>query len=326
MRRVSASMRISHATLSSSLMASSGSSGRYSRCVTGSLPGFHGIPAAAAGDRARRVGSLEQGRQQHLVGVRKAGFLAADGAHADALFDAVRAILDDAVFQRPGFLARQLKIQIGVIHAAAHDGVEHLAQAPLIETRRRQDHLLGHREGGRDQFGAARVHARAVAAFDARALAALERPSCRLSSAGKRRARFRLAGKIDVGCDHSGTLAPNATTPGPNSRRSANRRRSRGRCYAGRSAPARPHSTDFRWPALAATSPSARCPVGTVNAAGIASHSAPRDTSSRYSSGKAHVVADREPEPPHRRIGNHHFASRKRRGWIPDTARCGREW
>ncbi len=157
-RRVSASMRINQATLSSSLMASSGSMGRYRRCVKGrcqALTPF--FPPLRAIARAASEASSNAGNK-HFVGVRKAGFLAADGAHADALFDAVRALLDDAILERPGLLARQRKVQIRVIHAAAHDGVEHLAQAPLIETGRREDRLLGHRKALRNQFGAACVH------------------------------------------------------------------------------------------------------------------------------------------------------------------------
>src|SRR5258708_4504527 len=144
----------------------------------GTRPGVAGILAGAARDRPRRIGSLEQSRQQHLVGVGKAGFFTADGAHADALLDAVRALFDNAVLERPGFLARQLEVQIRIVHAAAHERVEYLAQAPLIESRGRQDHFLGHGKGRLNKLGAGRVHVKTAAAELL--------PSWRLSNAGKR--------------------------------------------------------------------------------------------------------------------------------------------
>src|SRR6202035_4659706 len=104
--------------------------------------------------------------------------LAADGPHTDALLDAVRSLFDDTVFERPGFLPRQLKIQIGVIDTAAHDGVEHRRQSILTETRRRQDHFFGDIEHGFTQFRTACIHVSTVATPGS--------PSCRLSSAGKR--------------------------------------------------------------------------------------------------------------------------------------------
>src|SRR3981081_389293 len=82
MRRVSASMRINQATLSSSRIVSSGSTGRVQPARRGTLPCLHRIAAAAAGDGARRLGRLEQCRQQHLVGIGETGFLTADGTHA----------------------------------------------------------------------------------------------------------------------------------------------------------------------------------------------------------------------------------------------------
>ena len=80
-----------------------------------------------------------QRRQHDLIGVREAGFLARERAHADALLDAVTAFLDDAVFERPGLLARQLEIQVGVVDAVPHDVAEHARDAIFVEARRRQD-------------------------------------------------------------------------------------------------------------------------------------------------------------------------------------------
>jgi hypothetical protein len=44
---------------------------------------------------------LEQRGQHHLVGIGETGFLTGQGAHTHALLDAVGAILDDAVLERP---------------------------------------------------------------------------------------------------------------------------------------------------------------------------------------------------------------------------------
>ena len=87
------------------------------------LPDPDGIAATASRNGARGIRCLLQRRQLHFVGIRKTGFLAADRAHADALLDAVRSILDDAIFQRPRLFARQLEIKIGVVDPTAHDRI-----------------------------------------------------------------------------------------------------------------------------------------------------------------------------------------------------------
>ena len=141
-----------------------------------------------------------------------------------------------------------LKIQIGVVHAAAHDGIEHRRQAPLVQTRMAPG-----------SFSAtANCRASALRAFMPAPLRRMRQSQPAIVERRKARARLRLLRQIDVGGDHSGTLAPGATAPGPNSRRSGNRRTSRGRSCACRSAPAPPRSTDSRWPAPAAASPNAR--------------------------------------------------------------------
>jgi len=178
MRRVSASMRINHATLSSSRTASSGSTGRYNRWVRGRCHAFTALrPPLRAMARAASDASINAGSSTSSV-AGEAGLLAADGAHADPLFDAVRSLFDDPVFQRPGFLPRQLKIQVGVIDTAAHDGVEHRRQSILIETRGRQNHSFGYIEHGCTQFRTACIHVSTAAMSG--------NPSCRLASAGKR--------------------------------------------------------------------------------------------------------------------------------------------
>ena len=88
------------------------------------VPRGHSVAAAAAGNCTSRPGCLGQRRQNDLVRVGEAGFLAGEGAHANALFDALRTLLHDAVFERPGFLPAQLKVEICVVHGVAHDGAE----------------------------------------------------------------------------------------------------------------------------------------------------------------------------------------------------------
>jgi hypothetical protein len=53
--------------------------------------------------------------QADVVGIGEGGFLAADGAHADALLDVEAARFDDALLQAPGLGTRVLEIQVGVI-------------------------------------------------------------------------------------------------------------------------------------------------------------------------------------------------------------------
>ena len=91
-------------------------------------PRLHRRVRTAARDRARRLRRFGQRRQHDLVRIREAGLLARQRTHADALLDAVRAVLDDAVFERPGLFAAQLEIQIGVVDAVTHDAAEHAAR------------------------------------------------------------------------------------------------------------------------------------------------------------------------------------------------------
>ena len=59
-----------------------------------------------------------------VVGVGKARLLTGDGAHADTLFDRVRAVLDDAIFHAPAFTARMLEIQVAEIDARTEQRAE----------------------------------------------------------------------------------------------------------------------------------------------------------------------------------------------------------
>jgi hypothetical protein len=60
--------------------------------------GFHATIAGITHNGTRRLRALLQCGQANLIGIGKTGFLAADGADADALVDVVRAIFNDAVF------------------------------------------------------------------------------------------------------------------------------------------------------------------------------------------------------------------------------------
>ncbi|SQC14539.1 Uncharacterised protein [Klebsiella pneumoniae] len=61
--------------------------------------GLHFAIAGVAHNGPRRLGALLQRQFADLIGVGKARFFAADGAHAYALVDIVRPIFNDAVFQ-----------------------------------------------------------------------------------------------------------------------------------------------------------------------------------------------------------------------------------
>ena len=59
---------------------------------------FHPSVARIAHNGSRRLRALLQRGQAYLVCIGKTGFFAADGAHADALVNVIRAIFNDAVF------------------------------------------------------------------------------------------------------------------------------------------------------------------------------------------------------------------------------------
>jgi hypothetical protein len=54
---------------------------------------------AAVGDGLRRARRELQRVDGHVVGVRAAGLVAGDDAHAGALGDVLRGLLDDALFE-----------------------------------------------------------------------------------------------------------------------------------------------------------------------------------------------------------------------------------
>ena len=71
---------------------------------------------SASGDSAGAAGCFQQSRELNIVAVGKPGFLARNGANTGTPIDAVRALLDDAVFKPPGLVASGLQIDIGGIH------------------------------------------------------------------------------------------------------------------------------------------------------------------------------------------------------------------
>ena len=111
------------------------------------VPGRDAALPARHRDGARGARGFLERRQHDLVGVGKAGLLAGERAHADALLDAGAAVLDDAVLERPGLLVRQLEIQVGEVHRVREHFAEHLVEAPVIEATRAQDQFARQGQG-----------------------------------------------------------------------------------------------------------------------------------------------------------------------------------
>ena len=82
------------------------------------------VTPGALGNGTGRPGGDHQRLGVDLVGIGEAGLLAADRAHADALFDRVRAVPDNAVLDRPAFASRVLAIQVAEIDARSEQGAE----------------------------------------------------------------------------------------------------------------------------------------------------------------------------------------------------------
>lgn len=59
---------------------------------------FHATISGITHNGARGLRALLKCGEANLIGISKTGFLPADGAHADAPVDVVRAIFNDAVF------------------------------------------------------------------------------------------------------------------------------------------------------------------------------------------------------------------------------------
>src|SRR6188472_47927 len=97
--------------------------------------------AAASCDRSRRMRGLGQRGHDDLIRIRKSCLLASQRTHADTLLDAVRAVLDDAVLERPGLITTQLKIKVGVVDAVAHDTAEYRGNSFVVQSGRRENRL-----------------------------------------------------------------------------------------------------------------------------------------------------------------------------------------
>src|SRR5204862_6780564 len=93
-------------------------------------------------DGGRRLCSILQRIEADFVGVGEGGFLAGDGAHADALLDVEAAGLDDPFLEAPALGARVLEIKVGVIDAARGERAE-----DALELAR------GELEGGEERLG-----------------------------------------------------------------------------------------------------------------------------------------------------------------------------
>ncbi len=81
-----------------------------------------------------------------VVGIGKTGFLASDRTHADALFDGMRTVLDDAVFHAPALAPRMLKIQVAEVDARAQQGAEGAVEMAGIQAGRKQQPGFGQSE------------------------------------------------------------------------------------------------------------------------------------------------------------------------------------
>ena len=108
--------------------------------------------AAATGDSARRLGGLQQGLELDLVGIGKAGLLAALGAQTCAPLDIEVAILDDAILQHPGLQPTVLKVNIRGVDGGGLELAEELLDVSRIETRRTQDLVAGNGDGVGHRF------------------------------------------------------------------------------------------------------------------------------------------------------------------------------
>ena len=98
---------------------------------------------AGGADGAHRRGGIAQGLAADVVGVGEGGFLAGDGAHADALVDVEAAGFDDALLQAPGLGPAVLEVEVGIIHTVFHDLAEDVGKALLIQVVGRQQQGFG---------------------------------------------------------------------------------------------------------------------------------------------------------------------------------------
>ncbi len=264
-------------------------------------PGLQRAGAAGTRDGARRVRRLEQRRQHDLVRIRETGLLAGERAHADAVVDAVRAVLDDAVLERPRLLADQLEVGVGVVDRVTHDVAEHVRDAVLVEA------------GGQQQAGARGGERVGRRVRGRRRGLRREQGGRDLDLHGLRWCRRRCwtEGKFCLTSRCRTRSMSATTTPLPRGKRASTLPQqstiiespwvSRPFSWKPDCAGA---TTWHRFSIARARSSVSQCarPVGAVNADGRQNHSAPWSSRRRNSSGKAQVVADREAEAAGRRV------------------------
>ena len=128
------------------------------------------------------------------------------------------------------------------------------------------------------------------------------RPCC--SDGTVLRARLDLGG-IDLGQERRRARRRLRRGFRPRARRSANGRRSRACSRACRLAPRRTRSSRSRWRGRAAACANAPRRSCSVKADGTVRNDAPALGQRAIQRGKAHVVADRQPDPAPRQVGDH---------------------
>jgi hypothetical protein len=99
--------------------------------------------APLARDGARRVGGRFECRYADVIRVGECGLFAAHRAYAHALVDVEAAGLDHAFLEAPALGARILEVQVGIVHAVAHDLAEHARQPAGVKSVRRKQRAVG---------------------------------------------------------------------------------------------------------------------------------------------------------------------------------------
>jgi hypothetical protein len=134
--RTSASIsRSSNATFASLSSASIGSSAGYSaaRVLAQASPLALACWRPSRAIAARRPCADSSNAGIDLIRIGEAGLLAGDRAHAHALLDRMRTVLDDAVLHAPALVARMLEIQVAEVDARAQQAGERALQRVGIQ-------------------------------------------------------------------------------------------------------------------------------------------------------------------------------------------------
>src|SRR5581483_184372 len=110
------------------------------------VPGADAPITPLHGDRASRARGFLQSGQDDLIGVGEACLLTRERAYTHTLLDARTPVLHDAVLERPGFLARELEVEIGEVDGVREHLAEDAVEAAVIETARPEDEIAGERQ------------------------------------------------------------------------------------------------------------------------------------------------------------------------------------